>query len=448
MYGTGGSGIADPGTFTVLCTGRQDTGSAVLRLSGELDIVGVPVLERELTLALDGRPARVILDLSNLSFLDASGIGVIAGGIDRARRQGTTVSARGPRGIVRRVLQLTGFDSVLGIGDEPAPAAGKTDGPYALGASREAVLPDIGGSATVYATPTADDDLGPRRSATARRGGDRAERPSGFASGDHVCWVYRGEAAFTAAAVEYLAEGLEREEQLLYVADRPAAVLINDLNTLGDVGELIDRGVLSVRSIDDMYVADRQFDAALQVAGYRQRTGAALASGYRGLRVAVDATALVTDARERAQFLRYELAVDDFMTRAPMTAMCAYSHRTLGDATAELACVHPRRYAPGGPSFCLFAGETGLTMAGEIDLTEHTRLRAALQAALAVTPDDDITIDLSPLEFIDAAGLAELSSLAASLGADHCVNLVGASGTARRCWQILELERPGRVELR
>jgi anti-anti-sigma factor len=87
-------------------------------------------------------------------------------------------------------------------------------------------------------------------------------------------------------------------------------------------------------------------------------------------------------------------------------------------------------------------------MAGEIDLTEHTRLRAALQAALAVTPDDDITIDLSPLEFIDAAGLAELSSLAASLGADHCVTLVGASGTVRRCWQILELERPGRVELR
>jgi anti-anti-sigma factor len=440
--------MTDPGTFTVLWTGCQDTGSAVLRLSGELDIVGVPVLEGELTLALDGRPARVILDLSDLSFLDASGIGVIAGGIDRARRQGTTVCARGPRGIVRRVLQLTGFDSVLGIGDEPAPAAGKTDGPLALGACREALLPDSGGSATVYATPMADDDLGPRRSATARRGGDSAARPSGFARGDHVCWVYRGEAAFRAAAVEYLAEGLEREEQLLYVADRPAAVLINDLNPLGDVDELIDRGVLSVRSIDDMYVADRPFDAALQVAEYRQRTGAALESGYRGLRVAVDATALVTDARGRAQYLPYELAVDGFMTRAPMTAMCAYSHSALGDATSELACVHPRRYAPGGPSFCLFAGETGLTLAGEIDLMEHARLRAALQAALAVTPDDDITIDLSPLEFIDAAGLAELSSLDASLGADHCVNLVGASGTARRCWQILELERPGRVELR
>jgi anti-anti-sigma factor len=446
--------MTDPGTFTVrtftvLCTGRQDPGSVALRLSGELDIVGVPVLERELALALDGRPARVILDLSNLSFLDASGIGVIAGGIDQARRQGTTVTARGPRGIVRRVLQLTGFDSVLGIDDEPAPAAGKTNGPHhPLDASRGAVLLDSGGSATVYARPAADGDVGPRRSATARRGGNRAERPSGFASGDHVCWVYGSEAAFTAAAVEYLAEGLEREEQLLYVADRPAAVLTDDLNSLGDVGELIDQGVLSVRSIADMYVADRPFDAALQVAEYCQLTGAALASGYRGLRVAVDATALVTDARRRAEFLRYELAVDDFMTRAPMTAMCAYSHKTLGDAAAELACVHPRRYAPGGPSFCLFAGETGLTMAGEIDLTEHTRLRAALQAALAVIPNDDITIDLSPLEFIDATGLAELSSLAASLGADHCVTVVGASDTVRRCWQFLDLERPGRVELR
>lgn len=418
----------------------------VLGLSGELDVAGVSLLAREIALALDGRPAELIFDLSELSFLDASGVGVIAEGIAQASRQGTTVTARAPRGIVRRVLRLSGFDSVLGIDDESATAAGTTDARHPAGTSTGGAPVAGDGPNGVFATPTATSDGG--RQSAVRRGGNQAERPSGFATGDHVCWVYDDEAAFTTAAIEYLAEGLQRGEQLLYAADRPAAVLMEELSPIGEVGVLVDRGVLFVRSVGDVHVADRPFDPTVQVARYRQLTEAALAAGYRGLRVAIDATALVTNGRARADLLGYELAVDGLLTWTPMTAMCAYSHRRLGGAAAELACVHPSRYAPGGPSFCLFAGESGLTMAGEIDLTEHTRLRAALQAALAVSSDEDVTIDLSPLEFIDAGGLVELSSLVRCLGPDQHVALVGASAVVRRCWQILDLERPGRVELR
>jgi anti-sigma B factor antagonist len=67
-------GGSDP-TFAVHIVDSPD-GAATVVLSGELDVATVPMLEAALLEQLQQRPA-VVIDLSELSFIDSSGIGAL-----------------------------------------------------------------------------------------------------------------------------------------------------------------------------------------------------------------------------------------------------------------------------------------------------------------------------------------------------------------------------------
>ena len=77
-------------------------------LSGELDIATGGELQARLATVVHDEPAprRVVLDLSDLAFVDASGIGVLlAARRDLASRGGELVLRR-PSRLVRRVLDV------------------------------------------------------------------------------------------------------------------------------------------------------------------------------------------------------------------------------------------------------------------------------------------------------------------------------------------------------
>jgi hypothetical protein len=74
---------------------------------------------------------------------------------------------------------------------------------------------------------------------------------------------------------------------------------------------------------------------------YLQATEQALSAGYRGLRVAADATDLARTRAQRDAFVRYEHLIDQGMADVPFSAMYAYDRRVLGEAASELACAHP-----------------------------------------------------------------------------------------------------------
>lgn len=88
--------------------------AAWVRVTGELDLSTAAVLEQALRRA-DLRAPRVVLDLRALTFIDSSGVLVIAHASDRARRSGRRlVLVRGPTE-VDCVLELTGASNVLEI---------------------------------------------------------------------------------------------------------------------------------------------------------------------------------------------------------------------------------------------------------------------------------------------------------------------------------------------
>lgn len=88
-------------------------GYVIVALRGECDIVNSDVLrERLLDLLdlLDGQAPCLILDLSGLAFIDASGITALVVAGQRARERGVTLLLAAARTVVARVVHLTELD--------------------------------------------------------------------------------------------------------------------------------------------------------------------------------------------------------------------------------------------------------------------------------------------------------------------------------------------------
>jgi anti-sigma B factor antagonist len=91
----------------------------VLTLAGELDLATAPVLQERLDATLQGG-AVVVIDLSGLSFIDSSGLGMLVQAERRLRESGgQLVLVRGPRA-AHRPFELTGLDSYFEFCDSPS----------------------------------------------------------------------------------------------------------------------------------------------------------------------------------------------------------------------------------------------------------------------------------------------------------------------------------------
>ncbi|GLW11256.1 hypothetical protein Misp01_63840 [Microtetraspora sp. NBRC 13810] len=84
-----------------------------VHLSGEIDIFTSPELRQHLMSALRSSTSLLILDLSGVSFCDASGLAVLVGVQHRARAMGVVLALAAPRPAMTRLLRITGLDRSL-----------------------------------------------------------------------------------------------------------------------------------------------------------------------------------------------------------------------------------------------------------------------------------------------------------------------------------------------
>ena len=89
---------------------------AVVPLAGEIDVSSAPRLRAELHGRIDVGTQNLVLDVSELAFIDSAGLGVIVGAARRLRdeRSGSVV-LRGVQPQLLRVLRLTRLDHVFEI---------------------------------------------------------------------------------------------------------------------------------------------------------------------------------------------------------------------------------------------------------------------------------------------------------------------------------------------
>ncbi|MFD6567956.1 STAS domain-containing protein [Micromonospora profundi] len=99
-------------TFSVSYAGREG-GGVYLRLAGELDMSTAGELTATIDrLAADGE-RRMLLDLTDLTFCDSTGMAVFVRGDNRAAADGGWLRLTGATGAVERVLRVTGLAEVL-----------------------------------------------------------------------------------------------------------------------------------------------------------------------------------------------------------------------------------------------------------------------------------------------------------------------------------------------
>ena len=100
---------------------EQSTDYIVCRPMGELDAYTVGQF-RESLAELAGT-ARLLIDLSEVPFMDSAGLGALIGGIRRAREAGGDVAVACSRPTLTRLLHTTGFDRIVPVTETVEAAA-------------------------------------------------------------------------------------------------------------------------------------------------------------------------------------------------------------------------------------------------------------------------------------------------------------------------------------
>jgi anti-anti-sigma factor len=94
---------------------RRTSDHTVLAICGELDFASTAALRDQIVIALGNTTAPVIIDLSGVSFCDASGLALLVGAQRRATLHGLTVVLAAPRHNVSKLLRITGLDRAFTV---------------------------------------------------------------------------------------------------------------------------------------------------------------------------------------------------------------------------------------------------------------------------------------------------------------------------------------------
>ena len=97
------------------CWAGDDGHHGLVTMSGDLDMYSAPSIRSEVRRLLDGGVRDVILDLSDVHFIDSTALGVILGAISRTKHmQGRTLVVTADDNVTR-VFRLTRLDEVVSL---------------------------------------------------------------------------------------------------------------------------------------------------------------------------------------------------------------------------------------------------------------------------------------------------------------------------------------------
>ena len=91
----------------------RDAGTATVALRGEVDILTVDQVRAVLGEALAAGPQEIVVDLTDLTFIDSTGLGALIFGFQRARDAGVRFRLAHASPSVRQILVLSGLLEVV-----------------------------------------------------------------------------------------------------------------------------------------------------------------------------------------------------------------------------------------------------------------------------------------------------------------------------------------------
>ena len=68
---------------------------------------------------------QIVVDMSGVEFCDSTGMNVLLAAHRRAREQGGDLELASPRPAIRKILQVTGLETVFTVLEDPAAVGGQ-----------------------------------------------------------------------------------------------------------------------------------------------------------------------------------------------------------------------------------------------------------------------------------------------------------------------------------
>ena len=99
----------DPLQLELSCATDGD-GNQIISVTGELDIATAEQAYAYISDVIDAWPTPVSVDLSGLTFCDASGLGALARTARHARQAGRQLKLTAARPSLRKIMRITGLD--------------------------------------------------------------------------------------------------------------------------------------------------------------------------------------------------------------------------------------------------------------------------------------------------------------------------------------------------
>ncbi len=108
----GPAGASEEQGVTVVLEWHDQT--AVLAVSGEIDMVTAPQLQNELSRALEKEPATLVVDLTEVGFFASAGLSALVAAYQQAREH-TAVRVVAATSATTRPLQVTALDRKIPV---------------------------------------------------------------------------------------------------------------------------------------------------------------------------------------------------------------------------------------------------------------------------------------------------------------------------------------------
>ena len=99
-------------TFSV-SSERAGDDLGIVTVGGEVDIFTAPQFKECMVALLDGGVRRLVIDLSEVTFIDSTALGVLIGGVRRVNGVSGSMALVVVSRPVQRVLSVTGLDRVF-----------------------------------------------------------------------------------------------------------------------------------------------------------------------------------------------------------------------------------------------------------------------------------------------------------------------------------------------
>jgi anti-sigma B factor antagonist len=94
---------------------REEQGYKILEVEGEIDVYTAPQFKEAVNKIIAGGQKDLIVDMSQVSYMDSSGFGTLLSATKRLRPEGGTVNLVSVNSAIDRMLRITRLNTVFGI---------------------------------------------------------------------------------------------------------------------------------------------------------------------------------------------------------------------------------------------------------------------------------------------------------------------------------------------